>query len=75
MLHGWPTRFSSAPPRHPHQWRRPTDIRASAQGLYVAVASGLGLFAGTQFTGFVMDYFRSDGKFRWRPIFLMPACF
>ncbi|MDI9445349.1 MAG: MFS transporter, partial [Planctomycetota bacterium] len=51
----------------------PEDIRASAQGLYVAVTSGLGLFAGTQFTGFVMDYFRSDGKFRWRPIFLVPC--
>lgn len=52
----------------------PTDIRASAQGLYVAVTQGLGLFLGTQFTGVVMDHFRrEDGKFRWRPIFLVPC--
>jgi len=51
----------------------PTDIRGSAQGLYVAVTSGLGLFVGTQITGVVMDYFRQDGKFRWRPIFLVPC--
>ena len=51
----------------------PTDIRGSAQGLYVAVTTGLGMFAGTQFTGVVMDYFRRDGNFRWRPIFLVPC--
>jgi len=52
----------------------PTDIRASAQGLYVAVTQGIGLFAGTQFTGIVMDRLRhADGKFRWRPIFLVPC--
>ncbi len=52
----------------------PTDIRASAQGLYTAVTQGLGLFLGTQFTGVVMDRFRrEDGKFRWRPIFLVPC--
>lgn len=52
----------------------PKDIRGSAQGLYVAVTTGLGLFLGTQFTGVVMDHFRRDGRFRWRPIFLVP-CF
>lgn len=52
----------------------PTDIRASAQGLYTAVTQGLGLFLGTQFTGMVMDRRRGeDGKFRWRPIFLVPC--
>jgi nucleoside transporter len=51
----------------------PTDIRASAQGLYIMVTSGLGLFVGTQFTGVVMDHFRRDGRFRWRPIFLVPC--
>jgi nucleoside transporter len=49
------------------------DIRASAQGLYTAATLGLGLFAGTQFTGVVMDHFRRDGSFRWRPIFLVPC--
>jgi nucleoside transporter len=51
----------------------PDSIRASAQGLYTAVTQGLGLFVGTQFTGVVMDRFRQDGKFRWRPIFLIPC--
>ena len=52
----------------------PKDIRGSAQGMYTAVTQGLGLFLGTQFTGVVMDHFRrDDGKFRWRPIFLVPC--
>jgi len=52
----------------------PKDIRGSAQGLYTTVTQGLGLFLGTQFTGVVMDRFRGeDGKFRWRPIFLVPC--
>lgn len=51
----------------------PTDIRGSAQALYTTVTLGLGLFAGTQFTGIVMDRFRRDGSFRWRPIFLVPC--
>jgi MFS family permease len=52
----------------------PKDIRGSAQGLYTTVTQGLGLFLGTQFTGVVMDYLRrDDGKFRWRPIFLVPC--
>ena len=50
-----------------------TDIRGSAQGLFVTVTLGLGLFAGTQFTGVVMDHFRQDGGFRWRAIFLVPC--
>jgi len=50
------------------------EIRASTQSLYIAVTQGLGLFVGTQFTGVVMDRFRgADGKFRWRPIFLIPC--
>lgn len=51
----------------------PKDIRGSAQGLYTTVTQGLGLFLGTQFTGVVMDWLRRDGKFRWRPIFLVPC--
>jgi len=51
----------------------PKDIRGSAQGLYVAVTTGLGLFLGTQFTGVVMDCFRREGRFLWRPIFLVPC--
>lgn len=52
----------------------PPDIKASAQGLIFIVTLGLGNFIGTQFTGIIMDYFRTeDGKFRWRPIFLVPC--
>ncbi len=49
------------------------EIKASAQALYTTVTLGLGLFAGTQITGAVMDHFRRDGGFRWRPIFLVPC--
>lgn len=52
----------------------PPDIRASAQALIAVVTLGLGNFMGTQFTGVIMDYFKTeDGRFRWRPIFLVPC--
>ena len=52
----------------------PPDIRASAQGLIFIVTLGLGNFIGTQFTGVILDYFKTkEGKFRWRPIFLIPC--
>lgn len=50
----------------------PSDIRASAQSLYIMVY-GLGLFCGTQFAGVVMDGLRREGRFRWRPIFATPC--
>jgi len=49
------------------------DIRASAQALIFVVTLGLGNFIGTQFTGVIMDYFKRDDRFRWRPIFLVPC--
>jgi hypothetical protein len=51
----------------------PADIKGSAQILIVMVTLGLGSFIGTQITGAVMDLFKSEGKFRWRPIFLVPC--
>lgn len=51
----------------------PPDIRASAQALIAVITLGLGNFIGTQFTGLIMDYFKKDGKFLWRPIFLVPC--
>jgi nucleoside transporter len=51
----------------------PTDIRASAQALIAVVTMGFGNFIGTQITGTIMDLFKKDGKFRWRPIFLVPC--
>jgi len=51
----------------------PGEVLGSANGLYSMVLYGFGLFAGTQFTGVVMDRLKVGGKFRWRPIFLVPC--
>ena len=51
----------------------PKEIRSSVQALVFMATVGIGLFAGTQFAGFVMDHFKKDGNFQWRPVFLMPA--
>ncbi len=51
----------------------PPDIRSSAQALIFVVTLGLGNFIGTQITGAIMDIFKKDGKFQWRPIFLVPC--
>jgi len=51
----------------------PPDIKGSAQILIVMVTLGFGNFIGTQITGAVMDIFKKEGKFRWRPIFLVPC--
>ena len=51
----------------------PPEIRASAQALYTTVTLGLGLFAGTQLTGVVMDRYRTESGFLWRKIFLFPC--
>jgi nucleoside transporter len=48
-------------------------IRSSMQALVFAATTGLGLFLGTNFAGIVMDGFRVEGRFRWRPIFLVPC--
>jgi NHS family nucleoside permease-like MFS transporter len=49
------------------------DIRASAQALIAVVTLGFGNFIGTQITGTVMDFFKKDNRFQWRPIFLVPC--
>jgi len=52
----------------------PENILGSAQGLYTVALFGFGFFLGTQFTGMVMDRFKTpEGKFRWRPIYLVPC--
>lgn len=51
----------------------PPDIRSSAQALIAVVTLGLGNFVGTQITGAIMDIFKKEGKFQWRPIFLVPC--
>ena len=49
------------------------DFSGSAQALFVVVMFGFGFFLGTQFTGVAMDWLKADGKFRWRPIYLVPC--
>ncbi|MHC4169148.1 MAG: hypothetical protein ACYSWQ_19530 [Planctomycetota bacterium] len=43
------------------------------QSLLFAATTGVGLFAGTQFAGLIMDKFRKEGKFQWRSIFCVPC--
>ncbi|MHC4644797.1 MAG: MFS transporter [Planctomycetota bacterium] len=49
------------------------EIRSSMQALIFTATVGVGLFVGTHFAGVVMDLFKKEGKFRWRPIFLVPC--
>jgi nucleoside transporter len=51
----------------------PSEIRSSTQAMLFAATTGIGLFAGTQFAGFIMDAFRKEGKFQWRKVFMVPA--
>ena len=47
--------------------------QSSTQAMLFAATTGIGLFLGTQFAGFIMDRHRKEGKFEWRKIFLVPA--
>ena len=49
------------------------EYRGSMQSLLFAATTGIGLFAGTQFAGAIMDKFRREGKFQWRSIFTVPC--
>jgi nucleoside transporter len=51
----------------------PEQIRSSVQALVFAATVGVGLFLGTHVAGLTMDRFKEDGKFEWRPIFLVPC--
>lgn len=48
-------------------------ILSTMQALMFAATTGLGLLLGTQLAGAVMDKFKSEGKFQWREIFMVPA--
>lgn len=48
-------------------------IQSSTQAVLFAATTGVGLFAGTQFAGFIMDTFRKEGQFNWRKVFIVPA--
>jgi len=51
----------------------PKEILSSMQALIFAATTGVGLLLGTQLAGAVMDRFRKEQKFQWRPIFLVPG--
>jgi hypothetical protein len=49
------------------------ETRNSTQAMLFAATTGVGLFLGTQFAGFIMDMFRKEGKFNWSRIFAVAA--
>jgi MFS family permease len=51
----------------------PPEILSSMQALIFVATTGVGLFLGTQFAGFVMDANSKDGKFQWPKVWIVPA--
>ncbi len=51
----------------------PEKIISSVQAIVFAATTGIGMFLGTHFAGFVMDKFKKQDKFQWRPVFAVPA--
>ena len=51
----------------------PKEILSTMQALMFAATTGLGMLLGTQVAGAVMDKFKSEGRFQWRQIFMVPA--
>jgi len=51
----------------------PPEIVGTMQALIFAATTGVGLFLGTHIAGIVMDKFRKEGVFQWRPIFIVPG--
>lgn len=51
------------------------NIRASAQGLFMLMTNGIGAFLGTWVSGFVVDFFTSDGVKDWSKIWISFASY
>jgi MFS family permease len=49
------------------------EIINSVQAIIFAATTGVGMFFGTHFAGIVMDKFKKQDKFQWRPVFAVPA--
>jgi NHS family xanthosine MFS transporter len=47
-----------------------SNIRASAQGLFMIMTNGLGAFLGGMASGWVVDQFTANGVKDWRSIWL-----
>jgi len=52
-----------------------SNIRASAQGLFMIMTNGLGAFLGGMASGRVVDYFTASGMRDWRSIWLTFAAY
>jgi len=50
-------------------------IRASAQGLFMIMTNGLGAFIGGMGSGWIVDYFTSDGIRNWQGIWFTFAAY
>jgi nucleoside transporter len=48
-------------------------IKNAAQGLFTFATYGVGMFIGTQFSGFTADYYLRDGVHQWTQIWYVPA--
>lgn len=51
----------------------PKDIRASAQSLIAVVILGFGNFVGSNFSGWIQNFFTADKVTNWRNVFLVPT--
>jgi nucleoside transporter len=49
------------------------QIKNAAQGLFTFATYGLGMFIGTWVSGFVADYYTTDGAYDWTSIWYVPA--
>lgn len=52
-----------------------TDIRASAQGLFMTTVNGIGAYFGSVLSGMAVDYFSVDGVKDWQTIWLVFAAY
>lgn len=48
-------------------------IKSAAQGLFTFATYGVGMFAGTWFSGFTADYYTVAGEQQWKYIWYVPA--
>ncbi|MBO9573453.1 MAG: nucleoside permease [Chitinophagaceae bacterium] len=48
-------------------------IKNSAQGLFTFATYGLGMFIGTWFSGFIVDYYKTGTTHDWLHIWIVPA--
>lgn len=52
-----------------------SDIRASAQGLFMTTVNGIGAYFGSVLSGMAVDYFSVDGVKDWQTIWLVFAAY